>query len=235
MTLDDCAKTIVADRFPSCELALLAGSVSRNEQTATSDLDIVVFDQSVHSSFRESFYEGTWPVELFVHSLTSFQAIFTADQENGTPSMPRMVAEGRVLIERNRPFYQQIKTEAQAILTEGPPLWSTRTQVEKRYFLTDTLEDLRGATLHEETWFIVNHLMEQLGEFVLRMNQQWMGRSKWLYRSLYAYDSDYAEFFFLSFQHFFQTGDAKKVVALVEQALEDTGGPMFAGFSIGKK
>ncbi|MFB4213473.1 nucleotidyltransferase domain-containing protein [Shouchella sp. JSM 1781072] len=234
MTVDECAKTIVADRFPSCDLALLAGSVSRNEQTATSDLDIVVFDQSVTSSFRESFYEGNWPIELFVHSFTSYRTIFTADQENGIPSMPRMVAQGRVLIEENRPFYQQIKTEAQAILSEGPPPWSTQTQVEKRYFLTDTLDDLRGATRNEELWFIVNHLMEQLGEFVLRMNQQWMGRSKWLYRSLQAYDSDYAKCFFHSFQHFYQTGDVKKVVALVEQALEDTGGPMFAGFSIGK-
>ncbi|MED4128163.1 nucleotidyltransferase domain-containing protein [Shouchella miscanthi] len=56
------AKELVANRFPTSELALLAGSVARNEHTKTSDLDMIVFDNQVSSSFRESRYQDGWPV-----------------------------------------------------------------------------------------------------------------------------------------------------------------------------
>lgn len=52
------AKTFVTTHFSHCRAALLAGSVVCGEATATSDLDIVIFDDTLVSPFRESFIES---------------------------------------------------------------------------------------------------------------------------------------------------------------------------------
>lgn len=44
------------------------------------------------------------------------------------------------------------------------------------------LDDFIGATKREEELFIANHLANLLHEFVLRVNGQWVGHSKWFLR-----------------------------------------------------
>jgi predicted nucleotidyltransferase len=46
------AKTFVRTHFSNCQAALLAGSIVRGEATATSDLDIIIFDDTLVSSYR---------------------------------------------------------------------------------------------------------------------------------------------------------------------------------------
>lgn len=67
----EAAERFIKKRFPYCQGAVLAGSVVRGEETATSDLDIVVFEKNLTSSYRESLIEFGWPIEIFVHNLTS--------------------------------------------------------------------------------------------------------------------------------------------------------------------
>jgi hypothetical protein len=69
----EAAKRFISTYFPDCQGALLAGSVVRGEATDTSDLDIVVFDNSIRSAYRESLIEFGWPIEVFVHNFTSYQ------------------------------------------------------------------------------------------------------------------------------------------------------------------
>ncbi|GAB1788892.1 hypothetical protein PMEGAPR54_16620 [Priestia megaterium] len=70
------ATQFIFKHYPHCQGALLAGSVVRGEATHTSDLDIVIFDENFTSSFRESLIEFGWAIEVFAHSLTSYQAFF---------------------------------------------------------------------------------------------------------------------------------------------------------------
>ncbi|MBO0600770.1 nucleotidyltransferase domain-containing protein [Sporosarcina sp. E16_3] len=51
----EAARRFLVAKFADCQAALLAGSVVRGEETETSDLDIVVFDQKVELAYRESF------------------------------------------------------------------------------------------------------------------------------------------------------------------------------------
>ncbi|CDQ21416.1 hypothetical protein SAMN05192559_11035 [Halobacillus karajensis] len=44
MSAFDAAYEIIGERFPSCDAALLAGSIVRGEGTVTSDLDLIIFD-----------------------------------------------------------------------------------------------------------------------------------------------------------------------------------------------
>ena len=71
-----------ATSIPNC-VALLGGSVARGEATKTSDLDIVIVDQSLTSCYRESCYSNGWPVEVFVHNFETYKTFFKMDCDRG--------------------------------------------------------------------------------------------------------------------------------------------------------
>ncbi|WP_347549734.1 nucleotidyltransferase domain-containing protein [Pseudalkalibacillus hwajinpoensis] len=225
------AKHLVFSKFPNCEAAFLAGSVVRGEATATSDLDIVVFDLSVSVSYRESFFYAGWPVEWYVHNLKSYQSYYESDCKRARPSLPKMISEGLVL--QNNGVADTLKVEAKALLRSGPEKWGEETIRVKRYFLTDVLEDFIGATGGEEL-FCASALAEKLHEFVLRTNGQWIGASKWIVRALRNYDSDLATEFITVFDHYYKTREKEAVIKLVDQVLAPFGGRLFEGFSLGK-
>lgn len=227
------AQQVVDKKFPACEMALLAGSVVRGEATHTSDLDLIVIDNNIMSSYRESILENGWPVELFVHNSASYQGYFKSDCERGRPSLPNMVAESIVL--KGHQEAECLIEEARQLLAKGPAPWTPKVAEVKRYFLTDVLDDFIGTGSRTEELFIANALAEQLGEFVLRMNRQWTGTSKWLVRSLKRYDEDFAEQFIAVFEHFYSTREKEAVIHLAETILCAYGGRLFEGFSLGKE
>jgi predicted nucleotidyltransferase len=228
----EAARKFVEKYFPDCQAAVLAGSVVRGEATATSDLDIVVFDESLPSSYRESLIDFGWAIEVFVHNLTSYKHFFEMDYKNAKPSMQRMIYEGLVL--KDEGVLQSIKDEAKAILDKGPEHWSEATITTKRYFITDVLDDFSGCQNRAEQLFVANALAELLQEFVLRMNGQWVGTSKWVIRALKQYDVEFTERFAEAFDLFYKTGEKSKVIELTDQVLEPYGGRLFEGFSLGK-
>lgn len=226
------ALQFVEKYFPNCQCALLAGSVVRDEATETSDLDIIIFDQSKKQSYRESFIEFGWPIEVFVHNFSSYKQFFLSDYQRAKPSLQRMIAEGFVLKDDVR--LEAIKNEAKQMLAEGPEEWTEETVKLKRYFITDTLDDFKGCTNRFEGIFIANTLAELLSEFVLRTNRKWIGTSKWSYRSLKEYDEEFAVYFAEAFDCYFQSDNKAKIINLAANILNPYGGPLFEGFSIGK-
>lgn len=228
----EAAKQFISLHHPNCQGALLAGSVIRGETTKTSDLDIVVFYNNSQISFRESLLLGGWPIEVFVHNLTSYKTFFESDSKRARPSLPRMVAEGLIL--KDNDILDSIKTEAKELLAKGPEIWSPETINLKRYFITDALDDFIGSTNRAEEIFIANTLAELLSEFVLRTNGKWIGASKWIVRALKYHDENFANRFVESFDIYYKTGEKNKVIQLVEDILHPYGGRLFEGFSLGK-
>lgn len=228
----DAAKMFVQKYFPDCQGALLAGSVVRGENTETSDLDIVIFDQKYSASYRESFIDFGWPVEVFVHNLSSYKSYFLTDCERARPSLPNMMAEGIVI--KGKDLVVPIKDEAKELLARGPKVWTNETINFKRYFITDTLEDFVGCNDRAESIFIAGTLAETTSEFVLRTNHEWIGTAKWLMRSLVQYDEEFAGRFFDAFDAFYKMDDKSKIIKLVDESLEPFGGRLFQGFSSGK-
>ena len=226
------AQKFVHKYFPNCNGALLAGSVVRGEATDTSDLDIVIFDESVSSSYRETFIEFDWPIEVFVHNGSSYKTFFEIDRKRARPSLPRMVSEGIIL--RDDGIIEAIKKEAVELLKAGPEKWSEETVKIKRYFLTDTLDDFVGCSNRGEGVFIANALAELTSEFVLRTNRRWIGTSKWIVHSLRAYDEDFTDQFVEAFDTYYKTSNKDKVIEVVELVMEPFEGRLLEGFSLGK-
>lgn len=228
----EAAKRFIAEKFPDCQAALLAGSVVRDEETATSDLDIVVFNEKVESAYRESHIEDGWPIEVFVHNFTSYKVFFKEDCERARPSLPRMVSEGIVIIDSR--VLSLIKEEANELLKKGPAVWSIDTIEMKRYMITDALDDLIGSTIRAEELFIANTLADAIHEFVLRTNVQWTGASKWIVRALNQFDKNFAQTFVQAFDAFYKTGHKDDIIALADEVLKPHGGRLLDGFSMGK-
>ncbi|MCC3646816.1 nucleotidyltransferase domain-containing protein [Cytobacillus oceanisediminis] len=233
LTPIEAAHQFVNKHFPNCKGALLAGSVVRGEATEKSDLDIVIFDKDLSTSYRESLIEYGWHIEVFAHTLTSYKHFFKMDYERARPSMPRMVSEGIVL--KYDGIIESIKKEANDLLHNGPQEWSEETINTKRYFLSDALDDFIGSTNRSEELFIATTLAELLSEFVLRTNRQWIGTSKWVYRSLKDYDEEFANQFVKAFDIFYKTGNKGQVIELADYVLQPFGGKLFDGFSLGKR
>lgn len=229
----DAAKQFVDKYFPNCVGALLAGSVVRGEATDTSDLDIIIFDDKISASFRQSIIEWNWPIEVFVHSLSSYKYYFEADYKRSRPSLPRMVSEGIIL--KNLGVIEPIKAEAKSILDTGPEKWTQEVIQLKRYFITDVLEDFIGASNRGEELMIANTLTFLIQEFVLRSNGCWVGSSKWIIRELNNLDAVFTSQFIEAFDQFYKRGDKSKVLELVDQILFPYGGRLFEGFRLDSK
>ncbi|PEJ35846.1 nucleotidyltransferase domain-containing protein [Bacillus pseudomycoides] len=229
----DAAQKIIESQFPHCDIALLGGSIARGEATKTSDLDIVIFDESLSNCYRESFFSNGWPVEVFVHTFETYKEYFRGDCKRGRPSLPQLVSEG-IILKGEEGIVTSLKLEARQLLDKGPEKWTEELIRQKRYFITDVLDDFIGATKREEELFIANLLADLVHEYVLRVNEQWVGNSKWFIRVLRKYDELFAEQFVEAFDHFYKTGEKKKLIAFVENTLENYGGRLFEGFSIGK-
>ncbi|MBO1580518.1 nucleotidyltransferase domain-containing protein [Bacillus sp. XF8] len=229
----EAAQKIIESQFLNCDVALLGGSVARGEETKTSDLDIVIIDSNLSKCYRESFMSNGWPVEVFVHNFTTYKEYFKSDCKRGKPTLPQLVSEG-IILKGELETVTSLKQEAQQLIDQGPEKWSEGLIRQKRYFLTDALDDFIGATKRDEELFIANLLADLVHEFVLRVNGQWVGNSKWFIRVLRKYDSSFAEQFVEAFDHFYRTGEKKKLIAFVEKTLENYGGRLFEGFSVGK-
>ncbi len=229
----EAAKRFINKHFPNCQGAVLAGSVVRGEETDTSDLDIVVFDKSINSSYRESLIDFGWAIEIFVHNLNSYKHFFEMDYKDAKPSMQRMVLEGIIL--KDEGIIESIKEEAKEILDKGPERWTEEIITTKRYFITDALDDFISCKNRAEEIFIANTLAELIQEFILRTNGRWIGSSKWIIRALKQYDEKLTEEFVESFDDFYKTGEKRKVIHLSEMVLEPYGGRLFEGFSLGKE
>ncbi|MFE4522915.1 nucleotidyltransferase domain-containing protein [Cytobacillus firmus] len=229
----EAAFQFIEKHFPNCQGAILAGSVVRGQATDTSDLDIVIFDESLSSSYRVSLIEFGWNIELFAHNLSSYRLFFESDCKEARPCMPRMVSEGKIL--KDTGVLSEIRKEAKDLLEQGPKEWSKETIDMKRYFITDALDDLIGCQNRGEGIFIANKLGEIVSEFILRSNRKWIGSSKWVVRSLVHHDKELANEFVEAFDTFYKTNDTDKIVSLTDKVLKPFGGRLFEGFSLGKK
>jgi len=181
------ARELVRDRFPEARAAFLAGSVLTGRRTPTSDLDIVVLLTGAPAPCRESLMHQGWPVELFVQTDDDWHSF--ADRETAARRSPllTMCAEGVLLVDADG-LGAALQAEARQRLAAGPPPASEAELEDRRYALTDALEDLRGCPDPLERVHLVALLLLRASELALLAGGHWLGGGKWLSRRLAAAD-----------------------------------------------
>lgn len=227
----DAAQALVAEQFPLCEAAFLAGSVVRGDQIRTSDLDIVVVgeDLNVH---RRSLMSHGWPVELFVHTRQSLEHFYRQNAQRRRPSLQRMVSEGMVLRDPAG-IAGSLKEEAARLLDAGPPPLSLQELEDWRYQVTDAVMDLEGADLWEEMVLIVPQVANKSADLVLAHHRQWLGRGKWVMRALKQFDPRWAQRLHMALSAAYLEQQTAPLIVFADMALDLVGGRLFDGYQRG--
>lgn len=225
----DAAKGAIEARYPACAGALVGGSAVRGQGTSASDIDIVVFFEEGHAAVhRASVHHDGWPVEFFVYTPASHDRFLGQDREAGTGIMAHLSAHG-IAVPGEAPLIAARRAAALAVWEAGPPPLAPEAVEDRRYRLTDLLDDLDPARTSLERFGTLSRLYLQLADFALRVEGRWSATGKTLARALRDYDPALAQAFEGAFARAF-AGECGPVTALADGILAPHGGRLFAGY-----
>lgn len=223
------AEDFVETYFPSAHTVFLAGSVLTNFFSKESDIDLVIVDETQKNSKVECFLFNEWKVEAFVYSTDSLFMQFYAARYKGVPTIIKMCAEGKIIID-NKSHASNIKEEAAAMLKRGPSLYSEADINQARYKLTESLSDFVSSDHDGESLFILNDLVNQFIPFVLRGNGNWIGYGKWRARCLELYDEQFYQQFITAYESYLKEKNKSLIINVVKEKLDQFGGELFDGY-----
>lgn len=223
------ARRIVASRLPAALGALLAGSALTSRRTDTSDLDIVVFVSKEGEAFRETLHEQGWLCELFVSTPSSFDYFVTQEIAVRRSPLLQMCAEGVEIFSFDGTV-ERYQIEARRLLAAGPPPLSDDERDQRRYRLSDLLDDFSGSAEGSELTFITGSLIIEATELALCDDRQWLGTGKWLARRLEEHNSILLARLNDAVTSLFASGDRSPLRSVVLDILERAGGPLSAGY-----
>jgi hypothetical protein len=218
------ARALVSERFPAALAAFLSPGVLSSRRTVTSDLDIVVVLAGPPAPYRESLRWRGWPTETFVHDRDSLELFFAKDTARRRPSLARMCADGVMLADAG--VAARVRERALAVLAAGPPAATGTELAERRYGLTDLVDDLAGSTDPGETAVIGWNAWVATAELALILAGAWLGSGKWLLRELRAADADLADRLVAAI------GDRRQLMGIADEVLDRAGGRFWAGYRV---
>jgi predicted nucleotidyltransferase len=217
------AKKFIEDEYPNCDFAVLAGSVARNQQTESSDLDLIIFDEKL-TPHRAGYERFAWKIESFVYTRSSYKVQLAKEKKLGRPIVANMINEGILLKGDERILL--LKEEVKTYLEEGPEPLSEEFIEASRYFIYDLLDDFRDTRNEDESLYTLNILSLQFGDFILRSNNHWSGRGKGFVRALKQYNGVLAKRFFDSLQAYYEYKDKEPFIELVDEFYSPLGGQL---------
>ncbi|MEU0070833.1 nucleotidyltransferase domain-containing protein [Streptomyces sp. NPDC006332] len=227
----DAARAVVEEHHPDARAAFLGGSVVTGRRTATSDLDIVVLLHGAPAPYRASFRHDDWPVELFVHTEESWYAYVGREIRKRRSPLLWMCADGLLLLDTDGAG-ARLKDEARRLTAAGPPPVPADAVEDRRYAITDLLDDLSGSADQSERLFIATELVRRTGELALISGGSWGGGGKWLARRL----ESTAPGLGTRLQHAVREvleGRDDSLVGVVDEVLERVGGRLWEGYRRG--
>lgn len=136
------AKNALKKHHPKALCAFVAGPMLRGEATAASDIDIIVlYDDAFQNIHRDSVIEDGWPIEFFVHNTKANDFFIEKDRQSGRCLTAHMLVTGLVLPHENA-LSQERRVTAQKVIDLGPPPLTDMQIEDRRYFITDSIDDL---------------------------------------------------------------------------------------------
>lgn len=183
------AMRLVQERYPGAVAAIIGGSFATGRQTATSDIDLLLLFDHVEAAWRSTMvYEGQ-TVELFAHDLGTFRYFCEQiDAPGGKVPLAMMVMEGENILAASA-LHAGLLALAQASHAAGPPTLDAGNLRQRRYAITNALEDLVDSRDPGEAMAVACGLYGMLADLHLRAAGQWSGGGKHLFRRLQACDA----------------------------------------------
>jgi hypothetical protein len=223
-------KELFDTRYQGADAIFMAGSVVHGEATAHSDLDLVVLYPHVDRAFRESFFHKGWPVEAFIHDPETLRYFFHhVDKNIGRATLAEMITEGHE-VPAATSLTAEMKVLSQATLQEGPPALTEEDLHDRRYHISEILDDMREPRNRQELAATATLLYNELADLYLRTRRGWTGTGKNLVKRMKRADPAFARKFTEAFDDVFMTGSSTLVIAMAEEMLSLHGGLLFEGY-----
>ena len=221
---------LIKERYVDAHAVFWAGSVSVNQGTSASDLDLVIAYESLPHAYREAFIYDGWPIDAFIHDLDTLRYFCgKLEASDGKPALINMILRGREILEPNE-CSSQTKNIAKQALANSPDSW-THAQIDKeRFLITDIMDDIKSPKNKEEQITSAVHLFEPLLQFYFRASTKWTASGKSLVRLLKAENPELADEWTTAFESLVKTGDSTAVETVVTKILERHGGYLWNGF-----
>jgi hypothetical protein len=221
---------LISERYQKAKAIFWAGSVSKNSGTIASDLDLIIVYEKVQNAYREAFIYDNWPVDVFVHDIETLCYFFEESRiGNSIVGLAYMIFDG-LEITIPTTFSEKIKKLAQEVLVAGPAKWDKHQLDKERFFITDTLEDIKfpmskNAQIASAVW-----LYEALSRFYFRAQNKWCTSGKSIIHYLEKDNPIIAIEFINAFDKVFQKGEVNDLEKLVKKILAPYGGLLWDGF-----
>ncbi len=224
-------KDLLENRYKGAEVIFLAGSVMRGEASTYSDVDIVVVFPNVERAYRESFYHLEWPVEAFVHDPETLRHFFEdVDWPEGNCTLAEMVHEG-IETPGATSFSEGLKSMASKVLAEGPPKLAPSDIDDRRYLISELVDDVRDPRSRHELVASATRLYAELADFHFRSRGNYSASGKAILKRLKKADPAFLRSFTEAFDALFISGGGPaKVIELTEALLAPYGGFLFGGY-----
>ncbi|MFD5237312.1 nucleotidyltransferase domain-containing protein [Streptomyces tendae] len=224
----EAARAVVDEHHPEARAAFLGGSVVTGRRTATSDLDIVVLLHGTPAPYRASLQYAGWPVEMFVHTEATWHAYVERELLKRRSPLLWMCADGLLLFDIDG-LGARLAAQARKLTAAGPPPVSAEEIDDRRYAITDLLDDLLGSDDRSERLFIATELVRRTGELALAISGSWGGGGKWLARRLETTAPGLGTRLHHGLQEVLG-GRAEPLVTVVDEVLGQAGGRLWVGY-----
>ena len=221
---------LIKERYVEAKALFWAGSVSQDEGTSASDLDLVIVFESLPNAYREAFIYDGWPIDAFIHDLDTLRYFCgKLEASDGKPALIHMILQGQEVLAQNS-VSMEAKGIAAEALANGPDAWNQDQIDKERFLITDILDDIKSPKNKEEQIISAVHLFEPLLQFYFRCQKKWTASGKSLMRLLKAENPDLAEEWTAAFEILIQTGDSSRIESAVTKILAPHGGYLWDGF-----
>ena len=110
-----------------------------------------------------------------------------------------------------------------------PPL-TNREREDRRYALTDQLDDLVGCQDADELVVVGARLLSFAAELVLLERHRWLGHGKRLLRRLRGADPHLARELIDAYRSLVAHRDTRPLEQIARQVLDQSGGPLMEGY-----
>ncbi len=223
-------QNLIKERYKDAKAVFWAGSVSQNQGTDSSDLDLVIIFESMTHAYREAFVYDGWPIDTFIHDLDTLRYFCgKLEAEDGRPALINMILSGQEILAQNE-LSNQAKAIANEALVQGPNGWSIDQINKERFLITDILDDIKFPKSKEEQIISAMHLFEPLIQFYFRAQKKWAASGKTLMSIFKGDNPCMAIELNKSFKDLLQTGDFSGFETVVIKILAPYGGYLWDGF-----
>jgi hypothetical protein len=224
----EAARAVVEEHHADARAAFLGGSVVTERRTENSDLDLVVVLHGAPAPYRSSFRRHGWPVEMFVHTEETWHAFVDREVPQRRSPLLFMCADGLLLLDVDGTGERMADT-CRRLVAAGPPPATVEEIEDRRYAITDLLDDLAACTDRSERLFICSELTVRTAELALAVGGSWSAGGKWLARLLDTAAPGLNARLHNGVQQALE-GRPEHLVGVVDSVLEQGGGRLWAGY-----